>query len=248
MTDAREEILSRLTKAGTALPPRVTRVSPPPMPDDPLAVLETRLAQNGGVLVANAAAAVWPTRIGLPTPVGEFEHIHCPDALARPGHDVTHRGVARTATDVHDLAPPRPLRIARRIRGRRERRRMARSVLALRTRRSAPRPTPRRRRSRERPRVEPPRRLRPDRPRRDPLRLVPDRPLEDRGHRTGARARRPRAEIDAPGAAPRLTNAPWRAASELSPSKPRGAPRRSCHHRSPVPRASARSESPCISA
>ncbi len=105
MSEARDEILARLASAPIAQAAPVERVSPPPMPTDPEAMIEARLGQNGGVLVAGADRDDWPERIDLPIPITDFEHVYCPEGLARPGHGLVSRGVGALARRVHDLAP-----------------------------------------------------------------------------------------------------------------------------------------------
>lgn len=105
MSDAREEILARLASAPVAPGASVTRVAPPPMPEDPTAVIAERLGQNGGVLVANAAPSDWPERIDLPDGIAGFDHVYCPDRLALPAHGITRRGAGARARTVRELEP-----------------------------------------------------------------------------------------------------------------------------------------------
>lgn len=105
MSGARDEILARLASAPVAPSAPVERVASPAMPADPEAVIAERLGQNGGVFVAKADRSDWPDHVDLPTPLADFEHVHCPDDLALPARGITRRGVGAHARTVHDLAP-----------------------------------------------------------------------------------------------------------------------------------------------
>jgi L-lactate dehydrogenase complex protein LldG len=96
MSEAREEILSRLESARPPTAPRPGRMVPPPTPPDGIETLRERVHDAGGSFQV-AERGDWHHQIEWPEKLSEMHHVY--SALANPES----RGVGRTAGADRDL-------------------------------------------------------------------------------------------------------------------------------------------------
>jgi len=105
MSDAREDILARLEAARPPATAPPTRVSPPAMPEDPIATFAARVEQAGGSL-QRASRRDWPLAIEWPVALDAVEQLFLGAGVPeQTGTGLSARGVATTARHVHALAP-----------------------------------------------------------------------------------------------------------------------------------------------
>jgi len=103
MNEAREAILARLEAARPPEGAAPSRVTHPPMPSNPEAILQARVEIAGG-RIQLASQQNWQAEIAWPVELAGVEHLYCfeGDPAAAP---LAARGVGENPRDVHDLAP-----------------------------------------------------------------------------------------------------------------------------------------------
>lgn len=98
MSEARDAIFERLAAAQPPAGAQPSRLSPPPMPTDPEAILRARIETAGGRL-QSAQRATWPSEIEWPIDLAGVQHLHCREPALRA------RGVGANPRRLRDLAP-----------------------------------------------------------------------------------------------------------------------------------------------
>jgi L-lactate dehydrogenase complex protein LldG len=98
MSAARDAIFEALAAARTTAAPEPTRLTPPQMPPDPEAVLQSRVEMAGGRF-EYASLEAWPAEIKWPTPLARVEHLYCREPAQRA------RGVGQDPQSPHAVAP-----------------------------------------------------------------------------------------------------------------------------------------------